>query len=162
MSASVMPYICLALGLASALVGGVFQAFSDFVMRGLLGAAPAAGIETMQHINRTVMKSGFLTTFIALAPATIVLAVYAVLRLEGQVRALLIAAAILYVVAVFLVTIAGNVPMNERLDAMVHTSTEAADYWQTYGKVWTRWNHVRTLGSILTAACLVLAAQGMD
>ena len=40
-------YACLFLGLSSALVGGVFQAFSDFVMRGLMLAQPAGGIDSM-------------------------------------------------------------------------------------------------------------------
>ena len=45
-------YACLGMALSSALVDDVFKSFSDFVMRGLLLAAAAGGIESMQHINR--------------------------------------------------------------------------------------------------------------
>ena len=151
-------YACLALALSSALVAGVFQSFSDFVMRGLVLAEPAGGIESMQHINRTVFRSVFLTTFLALVPATIGFALYAWLRLTGPGQTLIIGAAVIYLVTVFLVTMFGNVPMNEQLDAMAHTSAEAETYWVTYGRVWTWWNHVRTIGSAGTAVLLMLAA----
>ncbi len=151
-------FACLGVGLASALVGGVFQAFSDFVMRGLILAEPAGGIESMQQLNRTVFRSAFLTMFLALVPITIGLSVYAGLRLDGATRTLIIAGSVVYLLTVFVTTVVGNVPMNERLDAMVHTSAEAATYWVTYGRVWTLWNHVRTLGSIAAAVLFLLAA----
>ena len=154
-------YTCVTVGLASALVGGVFQSFSDFVMRGLLLAEPMSGIESMQQINRTVFRSVFLVTFMALVPVTIALAGYAWFTLDGTVRTLIISAAVIYVSTVFLVTAFGNVPMNERLDGLAFRSAEAAAYWSTYGRVWTWWNHVRTLGSVGTAGCLIVAAVSL-
>ncbi|MEM9191848.1 MAG: anthrone oxygenase family protein [Myxococcota bacterium] len=151
-------YVCLGLGLASALVGGVFQSFSDFVMRGLIRAAPAGGMESMQQLNRTVFRSVFLALFFALVPATGALAVYAWFSVTGSTRVLLVAAAIVYLLLVFVVTAAGNVPMNRRLDGLAHTSAEGHAYWTTYGRVWTWWNHLRTLGSVVTAVCLLLAS----
>jgi len=151
-------YACLALGLASALVGGVFQSFSDFVMRGLVEAAPAAGMESMQQLNRTVYRSVFLTTLLGLVPATGAMALYAWLQLSGSPRVLIVAAAIVYVLLVFAVTAAGNVPMNNHLEALAHTSAEGHAYWATYGRVWTWWNHVRTIGSVATAALLLMAS----
>ncbi|MEL7547524.1 MAG: anthrone oxygenase family protein [Pseudomonadota bacterium] len=145
-------------GLCAALVAGVFQSFSDFVMAGLRRAAPAGGIEAMQQLNRTVFRSQFIFTFLALVPASLGLAIYAFFATDGTARLLMIAAAIVYFVTVFVVTIAGNVPMNERLDELVHTSAEAAAYWDHYGRVWTRWNTVRTIGSIVTAACYLSAS----
>ncbi|MEC7291572.1 MAG: hypothetical protein VXW22_15925, partial [Pseudomonadota bacterium] len=64
-------YACLMLGLSASLVAGVFQTFSDFVMGGLMRAKPASGIDAMQQLNRTVFRSVFLATFLALVPATI-------------------------------------------------------------------------------------------
>lgn len=150
--------VCLALGLASALVGGVFQSFSDFVMRGLISAEPAGGMEAMQQLNRTVFRSVFLATLLGLVPATLGFALYAGARLSGPPRALIIAAAIIYALLVFGVTAAGNVPMNEQLDGLAHTSAEGHAYWAVYGRVWTWWNHLRTAGSVATAVCLLLAA----
>lgn len=151
-------YICLFLGLSSALVAGVFQSFSDFVMAGLLRAAPSSGIDAMQQLNRTVFRSVFIAMFLALVPISLGFAIYAWFSLDGLTQRLIIAAAMIYLPLVFLVTAAGNVPMNERLDKMNHQSDEAAAYWQTYGRVWTRWNTVRTIGSIAAAGCYLFAS----
>ena len=151
-------YTCLIMGLSSALVAGVFQAFSDFVMAGLRRAAPAGGIQSMQQLNRTVFRSMFLATFMLLVPASLGFAVFAWFALEGLPQHLIIGAAIVYLPSVFLVTAAGNVPMNERLDKMDYASAEAATYWQTYVSAWTHWNTVRTIGSIVTAGCYLVAA----
>lgn len=151
-------YAALGLGLASALVGGVFQSFSDFVMRGLISAEPTGGMESMQQLNRTVFRSAFLATFLALVPGTIAFAIYAWLRLHGSAQGLIIASAVVYLIFVFVVTVRGNVPMNDQLDALAHTSAEGHAYWTTYGRVWTWWNHVRTAGSIVAALLLLLAS----
>jgi len=151
-------YVCLLLGLSSALVAGVFLTFSDFVMRGLMLSAPAGGIESMQHINRTVFKSAFLNMLLGLVPITLGFAGYAWFKLNGSGQILISLAAVIYLVTVFLVTIVGNLPMNERLAALPFASPEVELYWSTYGRVWTWWNHVRTFGSIVTASCFFLAA----
>ena len=158
MSPELTIYICLFLGLVTALLAGVFQSFSDFVMRGLMRAAPAGGIDSMQQLNRTVFRSFFLATFLALVPVSIMFAIYAWIAMGGPAMRLIIAAAAIYLPFVFIVTARGNVPMNEKLDKMDPTSDDAAEYWKTYGPVWTRWNTVWTLGSIATAGCYLLAA----
>ena len=155
-------YLCLGAGLASALVSGVFLSFSDFVMRGLIAAEPTGGIEVMQQINRTVFRSIFLATFIALVPLTLGLAIYAGFKLSGPDRILIVVGAGIYIVFAFFVTIVGNVPMNEKLEAMSAVGAEAQTYWVTYGRVWTWWNHLRTLGSAATALCLLLAALALS
>lgn len=155
-------YGCLTLGLLNAVVGGVFLSFSDFVMRGLVRSEPAGGIESMQQLNRTVFRSIFLTSFLVLVPLTFTFAIVAGAQSVGQGRAFVIAAAITYVVTVFGVTVLANVPMNKRLDRLDHTSDEAAVYWLIYAKYWTRWNHVRTAGAIVTAAFYFLAVAAFS
>lgn len=155
-------YVCLGFGFLSALVAGVFQSFSDFVMAGLARATDAGGIESMQHINRTVFRSVFLVSFLSLVPLSIAFAFYAGLRLDGHGRFFVFAASITYVTTVFLVTVLRNVPMNERLDRMDPVSAEAVRYWQTYCRRWTRFNHLRTVGSAATAAFFLLAAAGFS
>ena len=76
----------------------------------------------------------------------------------GTTRSLLLfAAGIAYLLGSFGVTAAFNVPRNERLARMDAGSHEAADYWPVYVSEWLRWNHVRTLASLLAAACAGLA-----
>ncbi|MEO1101150.1 MAG: anthrone oxygenase family protein [Pseudomonadota bacterium] len=152
-------HACLLAGLSSALVAGVFQSFSDFVMRGLVMATPASGAQSMQMINRTVFRSVFVILLLGLGPVSLALAAYAYFVLAGAGAMWLIAAAAIYLPFVILVTIAGNVPMNERLDRMDHAAEDTVAYWETYGRVWTRWNHVRTLGSLAAAICYLMAAM---
>ncbi len=115
----------------------------------------------LRVVEETVMRSLFLTSFLLLVPLTLAFAIYAFLKLGGPGQALIIAAAVIYVVSVFLVTMLGNVPMNNHLASLAYASSEAEAYWSTYGRVWTMWNHVRTAGSAATAACFMLAAVAL-
>lgn len=151
-------YVCLFLALWSAVIGGVFSAFSEFVMAGLLRAAPAGGIESMQHINRTVLKTQFVAGIVLIPVLSMLFAAYGLWSLSGPALTAIVIAPVVYVPAVFLVTIFGNVPMNETLDRLDHTSLAAQQYWAHYGRKWTRLNHVRTAGSILTAGIYLVAA----
>jgi uncharacterized membrane protein len=154
-------YFTLFLALWSAVIGGVFSAFSEFVMSGLLRTAPAGGIEAMQHINRTVIKTQFVAGILLITPLSIVFALYGWRVFDGVVLMASLAAPIVYVPTVFLMTVFGNVPMNNRLDQLDHGSPEAVTYWRRYGRVWTRLNHVRTIGSVATAMLYLIAAVGL-
>lgn len=67
--------------------------------------------------------------------------------------ALLLIAALLYLLGSFAVTMRGNVPRNERLARLEAASAEAAEYWPVYEREWTRWNHVRTAASLASVVC---------
>ncbi|MEO0466554.1 MAG: anthrone oxygenase family protein [Pseudomonadota bacterium] len=151
-------YLSLFLAIWSAVIGGVFSAFSEFVMRGLLRAEPSGGIEAMQHINRTVLRTQFVAGILLITPMSIAFGVFALSETEGVAKAALIAAPMVYVPTVFLMTMFGNVPMNNRLERLDYRTTEAETYWRTYGRDWTRLNHVRTVGSVLTAGLYMMAA----
>ncbi len=151
-------YFCLFLALWSAVIGGVFSAFSEFVMSGLLRTAPAGGIEAMQHINRTVIKTQFVAGILSIALFSVLFALYSTTIFEGAALVTLILAPIVYLPTVFFMTIFGNVPMNNKLERLNYKTFEAETYWIDYGRDWTRLNHIRTLGSILTAGLYIIAA----
>lgn len=151
-------YFCLFLALWSAVIGGVFSAFSEFVMSGLLRTAPAGGIEAMQHINRTVLRTQFVAGILSIALFSVLFAVYSWTTVEGAALVALIAAPAVYLPTVFFMTMFGNVPMNNKLARLEHTSVEAEAYWAVYGRNWTRLNHYRTIGSVLTAGLYIIAA----
>jgi len=153
--------ICLALAIWSALVGGVFKAFSEFIMRALARTSPPAGIAAMQQINRVVLRTEFVFAIIALAAMAPLLAAFGAVALPGRVAMLLALAAAVYVMLVFLTTVFGNVPMNNRLAALEPGSPTSAGYWQLYLRRWTRLNHLRTLGCVATAGLYALAAAAL-
>ena len=160
-----MLFAILFLALWSAIIAGVFSAFSEFIMSGLLRSEPAAGIEAMQQINRTVIKTQFVAGILLIPFISVALAIYALPVFHGTARAMLIAAPILYVTTVFLMTLFGNVPMNNKLAALDPHDADAETYWRDYGRKWTRLNHLRSVGSIVTAglygaAAIALVASG--
>lgn len=151
-------FFCLFLALWSAIVAGNFSAFSEFIMSALKKTEPAGGIEAMQHINREVIKTQFVAGILSIAVFSILFALYSLTVFEGAALVTLILACLIYVPSVFLVTMLGNVPMNNRLDSVDHTSVEAQNYWIEYRAKWTRLNHFRSLGSTLTSGLYIVAA----
>lgn len=151
-------YAILFLALWSAVIGGVFSAFSEFVMAALRHARPAAGIEAMQQINTAVIPSQFVTGILVIPVFSMALAAYATTVFEGVVVAIVYLAAAVYGCSVFLITVAGNVPMNNRLAGLEPASAEAEDYWGVYTRRWTRLNHYRSVGAVITAGLYVIAA----
>jgi uncharacterized membrane protein len=154
-------FAILFLALWSAIVGGIFWAFSDFIMKALVRAEPAAGIEAMQQINKTVIGTQFVIGILLIPVLSIGLAVYAWGSLTGLPLFALLLAAVVFVPSVFLMTLAGNVPMNNRLAALDPTSEEGAAYWEVYGRRWTRLNHIRTFGSVATAGIYLVAGVAL-
>ena len=150
-------FLCFFAALWSAVIGGVFSAFSEFIMKGLLRASPAGGIESMQHINRTVVKTLFVAGIFSITVFSVGFACYALTSMTGTARFMILLAALVYLPSVFLMTLLGNVPMNNRLDRMNPQAVDAHAYWHLYSRNWTRLNHVRSLGSVATA-CLYAVA----
>lgn len=138
-------------------VGGVFFAFSTFVMQALSQLPANQGVAAMQRINLVVLNPLFLGVFMgtALLAATCVVASFfpwSALR-----STLILAAGLLYLTGSFYVTRAFNVPRNKRLARINAESSEAADYWPQYVREWSFWNHVRTVASLGSAACSAAA-----
>lgn len=149
--------------LAAALVGGVFLAFSDFIMRSLARTGGAGGVEAMQIINREVFRWVFMALFLGMVPLSLAIAGFAASSLEGQARAFALLGSLAYLAGCFGVTAALNVPMNTALGALDPAGRDAASYWRhTYLPRWTFWNTVRCGACILAAAAFLgaLASAG--
>ena len=149
--------------LAYALVGGVFLAFSDFIMRALSVTSGYGGAEAMQAINREVFRWVFMTLFLGLAAVSLALAVYAGFWMIGPVATLVVAAGLVYLVGCFGVTVVFNVPMNEALASMDLSQEATRTYWSgTYVPRWTFWNTVRTIACGVAAALLLVALTSLS
>ena len=149
--------------LAYALVGGVFLAFSDFIMRALSVTSGHGGAEAMQAINREVFRWVFMTLFLGLAAVSLALAVYAGFWMTGPVATPVAAAGLVYLVGCFGVTVVFNVPMNEALAGMDLSQEATRTYWSgTYVPRWTFWNTVRTIACGVAAALLLVALTSLS
>ena len=143
--------------LAYALVGGVFLAFSDFIMRSLANTSGIGGAEAMQVINREVFRWIFMALFIGMAPVSLAIAGYGGFVIGNGPGTLFLLAGLIYVVGCFGVTVFFNVPMNETLAKMDVGQQATQAYWsETYLPRWTFWNTVRALATTLSAALMLI------
>ena len=109
--------LCVEL-LGSALIGGIFFAFTSFVMKALARVPSVEGIAAMQSINVMVLNPSFLGALMGTAAISLLVAVLVVKWWETPSAPWLVAGALLYLVGTFLLTSLGNVPLNNQLAAV--------------------------------------------
>jgi uncharacterized membrane protein len=143
--------------LGCALNGGVFFAFSTFVMQGLGRLTPSQGVAAMQAINVTAVTFAFMTLLFGTAAACAVVAGWAVVDWQGDSSPYLLAGAVLYLAGIVAMTVAYHVPRNDALAALDAQDPGAAAHWERYLAEWTAGNHVRTATGVAAAASLILA-----
>lgn len=148
--------------LAYAFVGGVFLAFSDFIMRALSRTGDSGGIEAMQIINREVFRWIFMALFLGMAAVSAGLAIYSITQMSGAPGLLILVGALVYLLGCFAVTVFFNVPMNEALAGMEANSAATRAYWvETYLPRWTRWNSLRSLACALAAGLMLAGVTAL-
>jgi len=118
--------------LGSALIGGVFFAFSSFVMKALARVPSSEGIAAMQSINVVVINPSFLAAFIGTAVLSLGVIGVALLRWSHPSAIFFLGGAVCYIVGTFLVTMFGNVPLNNRLATASATDPATRDMWDDY------------------------------
>jgi uncharacterized membrane protein len=141
-------------------VGGVFFAFSTFVMPALARLAPAQGAAAMQSVNVAAVRPAFMALLFGTAGLTAGLGVHAGLTWGDGPSALVLAAALLYLVGTIGVTIAVNVPRNDALARVAPGDAAVQEAWARFLPGWTAGNHVRTVTALAASVLLVVALRG--
>jgi uncharacterized membrane protein len=149
--------LTLIAALGSGLIGGVFFAFSTFVMQALSRLRPDQGIAAMQSINVAVLNRWFLTPFLGTAAACLVLAISSLFAARDLATLLRLAGSSLYLAGTVLVTVVCNVPRNDALATVVAGSEEGKTLWAHYLPGWTVWNTVRAVAAVMAATALTVA-----
>jgi len=150
--------ICAAIvaaALGSALIAGVFFAFSSFVMRALGERPPAEGMAAMVSINRVILRSLFMPVFFGTALLGAGLALYAVI-IWGPRSWWLIGATFAYAMFSVGLTMVKNVPLNNAIERADPAADNAA-LWRRYLNRWTWWNSIRTVASLAASALFIAA-----
>ena len=137
----------------SALIDGIFFAFSNFIMKALERVPPSEGMLAMQTINITVLNRWFLGVFMGTALICLVLAVSAIVGWGSAHSPYVLGGAVAYIGGTWFVTALGNVPLNNKLAAVKAEGVESATVWDHYLEHWTKLNTQRT-GAALLAALL--------
>ena len=145
--------------IASAAAGGMMYVFSTFVMRGLDRSGPVQAIAAMRGINAEAnSNAAFLLPYLGAAILAICVGVVAVFQWDQPGSGWLLAGGVAGIAGV-IVTMAFNVPLNIRLDAVKADGlavSDAAREWQAYLSSWTAWNHVRAATGLVSAVLLLI------
>lgn len=144
----------------TALMAGLFFAWSFSVTLGLARLSNTEYISAMQSMNRAIQNPVF---FICFLGTVVLLPLSTYLHYEGSVSArfwFLLFAAFIYFVAVFGVTIFGNVPLNEMLDAFrleTASDEEISSIRAKFEEPWNALNMVRTVASTIAIVLVIIA-----
>ncbi|MGU3374884.1 chryseobasin maturation helper ChrI [Chryseobacterium sp. M5A1_1a] len=142
----------------TALIAGLFYAYSCSVVLGLGKLSDVEYLKAMQNINREILNPVFFMSFMGTA---ILLPISTFLfRSEQPVFLFLLLAAVAYLIGVFGVTIVGNVPMNNLLDQfdISNSTVEAVKQMrENFENRWNFLNNIRTVFSIISIALVVCA-----
>ncbi|MEO9635612.1 MAG: anthrone oxygenase family protein [Parasphingorhabdus sp.] len=138
------------------IMAGVYFTFSAFVLQALDAAGRPIGMLAMQSINRIIVRSLFLPLFFLSSLACLLLAVFGVMQWGSAGAWQMVGGGALYVLGMSVVTMVGNVPLNNALEAIDANGPEAEAMWRRYMQRWLPWNHVRTISC--TVALILLIA----
>lgn len=139
--------------LGCGIVGGIFFAFSSFVMAALGRLPQEQGAAAMNSINVTVQNPIFFLAFFGTGLVCLALAVGS-LGTWGQIGGkVTLAAAVIYLAGCIGVTMVFNVPLNNALAA----TPDAPGLWARYLGVWTSWNTVRTVACVVASGLFMAA-----
>ncbi|MFI2367041.1 DUF1772 domain-containing protein [Streptomyces sp. NPDC018833] len=154
-----MPTLLLALAVISTgLYAGFMLIFLTGIMPGLARLSDEQFVPAMRRLNETVPRGVFLVVFLAIIAFPAAALAVPVDGRTGSERWLIVAGLVCAVLN-HLVTVAGNIPLNNALAAS-ENATPPVPYSQVRTAFETRWNRLhltRTLLSLAAFALLVCA-----
>jgi len=141
---------------AVGLMSGLYWSFSIAVMPGLRDTDDRPFISVMQAINRRIQNIWFLPVFMASLLLPIAAAIALLVDDNSDAKRWGVSSAILAAIP-FAVTVAGNIPLNNALDAAgdVDAIEDPAVVRRAFEGPWTRLNFWRTITSTAALAALV-------
>jgi uncharacterized membrane protein len=146
-------------GTLTGLLAGVFYAFSVAIVPALRSIKGTQHIAAMQAINVKIENPVFFLSFFG---PTILLPLAAFLHRDTAQFSWLVAASVLQIAGSNGVTIAGDIPLNNKLAKIdVNQLSEAeADQirteFQRPGSAWMNFHHIRTFAAIAATALIFL------
>jgi uncharacterized membrane protein len=142
--------------LAMGLMAGVFGLYAYAIMPGLGKTDARTFVGAFQAIDRAIINPLFMATFFGAAVLT---AAAAALHLGDAAAPWIIAALVLYA-AVFVITIAVNVPLNDAIKAAgdPDSISDLTAVRERFDEArWAGWNVVRAVASTAAFGCLLWA-----
>jgi uncharacterized membrane protein len=144
--------------LTMGLMAGVFGVFAHAIMPGLRDTDDRTFVAAFQSIDRAIINPWFMPTFLG---ALLVTGAAAALHLGEDQRSVLpwVAAALVLYLAVFVITLAVNVPLNDAIKAAGDPDhIDVAAVRDRFDEArWAAWNIVRAVATTAAFGCLVWA-----
>lgn len=146
--------------IATGLIAGLFYGYSCSVNQGLGNLSDQKYIEGFQSINKAIQNPLFFSSFIG---SLIFLLITCFLQYRDGISTSfywLVFATVVYLIAVFGVTVFLNVPLNEQLDKFqINTATaeEIATMRKLFEKPWNNYHTIRTIASISVFLSTILS-----
>lgn len=150
--------LLIATAVLTALIAGLFYAYSCSVVLGLGKLSDTEYLKSMQSINKEILNPVFFLSFMGTA-ALLPVSTF-IYRGQNPVFILLLLATIAYLIGVFGVTILGNVPLNNQLDKFDITNSTSESIKQMRDVFENRWNflnNVRTFFSVISITLVICA-----
>jgi len=146
--------------LLTGLSSGLFYAWEVSVIPGTKRISDSNYLETMQSINRAILNPGFFVIFFG---SLLFLAISTYLQYRIGINfsfGMVLTALITYLVGTFGVTVFGNVPLNETLDA-INLGDLSAEQLKTirasYEVKWNIYHKIRTLCAVVSFAAVLIS-----
>lgn len=142
------------------LVAGFLLAFALVVMPGIGKMDDLRFVETFRAIDRVIQDNSplFLVVWAGSGVGAIVSAVAGYLYMQGSALALILTACAVFIALVHVPTVAVNVPLNNRLQALDPerlSVEELKEARNAFERPWLFWNTFRTVAAVIAASMLL-------
>ncbi|MDD7942804.1 DUF1772 domain-containing protein [Actinomycetospora lutea] len=153
---TLVPAATLLAGVLSALLAGLYLAFSLAIMPSLARLADLVLVAVMQTVNRVIVRPGFVVLFLG-APLVAVAAAVSAL-VAGAPAGIAVLVGALLQIASLVITAVVNIPLNTALDrADPDDVTDVARAREAFERPWVRAHGLRTVVTVLGAVALLAA-----
>jgi uncharacterized membrane protein len=154
----IMKFIVLMLCiLFTGLTAGLCFTWSNAITPGIGRLDNLSFLKAFQEMNRVIINGSFLIVFFS--PVVLLFVNTYLFRNNAVSFWIFLSASLLFFVGIGLITILGNVPLNEILDNTnleILSEVELQDLRNRFEKPWNNWHTVRTISSFSSFALLII------
>lgn len=145
--------------LLTGLLAGLFFGYQCSIINGLGALGNEEYLLSFQSINRVIQNPIFFIVF--MGPVIVLpIACYLNYKIGGSdLFPYILSSALIYLIAVFGITVACNVPLNDMLDKFnIQSATDAQlqDMRTQFESRWNKWHLVRTVASVVAFITLII------
>ncbi|NLR91741.1 anthrone oxygenase family protein [Flammeovirga agarivorans] len=150
-----------ALALAMCLTGlmaGIFFTWSNAVKPGIGQLSDLEYLKSFQSMNRVILNPSFKTLFIGAIVSTVIVPICYFNSSQKYIFWFVLIAFLIYWLGVFIITVLGNIPLNEILDKsnLEGMSVKELQHLRvSIERKWNNYNLIRSISSVVTFLLLM-------